>query len=149
MDRDEPKTVVSVSREDLGDLPPNESEEPDQNWNFLIPFLLPILFIGIVAVAFVSFGKGEKGPLAGVDLNTATASGKVAGTQTKLPLAGPNVPPATKPSPNPSPSPKPSPSPAPSPSPEPSPSPDPSPSPSPSPSPEPSPSESPSPSPES
>lgn len=145
---EEPRRVVEVSGETVDNT--ESINDSEQNWTFLIPFAVPILIVGVIVFAFVSFGrKGEQGPLSGVDLNPSSQpipSGKVEGTRS---AAGPKVPPSPKPSPslkakpslspsssltpnnsNNNPESSPSPTPSPSPSTDPTPSPDSTPSPS-------------------
>ena len=134
MDEDknnEPKTVVAISKSDLGIPSP---DDPEESWSFLVPFAIPAVILALVVGAFLTF-KSQKSENKDLNLNynagteaTAAASGKVAG---KKVAEGPKPPKSTKPSPSPvvsvtlqvSPSPSPSPSQS-SPTPDPTPKPE-------------------------
>lgn len=154
MENDEPKTVVSVSADDL-DSKTSGDDESEQSWSFLLPFAVPAFVVVLAIAGFVAFrGHGSN-----LDSNLdasgleSTGSGKVAGAatqsaQTQQPtVAGPAAPKVVSPIPSPSPATNTPPSPSPTPSPSPSPSPTPTPTPTPTPSPSQSPSPSPTPSP--
>ena len=155
--KEEPKTVVAVSKEDLDNRPDDKEGEDEQSWSFLLPVGVPVAITVLIIGAFFIFGRNKENSDLNLDISGATQSGQVAGFNSKPKSTGPKTPPKQSPSPSlevspstsPSASPETLPTPSPSPTPETDASPSPSFSPEPTLSPSPSPSFSPEPTPSS
>src|SRR5579872_3610323 len=82
-DGDEPKTVVTVSADDLGNKTSSD-DDSDQNWSFLLPFAVPVFVVVLGIAGFVAF-KNHGSNSGSLDLSAldATRSGAVAGAATQ------------------------------------------------------------------